>query len=239
MTLRPCLVLCSHNRGGRGSLGIEVAGSPMSRPLSPAVGYIISLTTFQDSPPPPFFGPSFLHKQMSHGRCKAWDSWWNKRTEGRNIPNLMSTKDWQIPGLWDYGNNGKLLLGSPKTLGGKEADGEREIPKGAQHVFYVLLLQHCDIWSWSVVLGSQLPKPWNFLSVESDKGIFCYVNEVTFGKYLRMRLIVSRAKHVIRRLEVWVLPLDLQGAGRGRRLNQSIKPMYWSFHKNPKGCVHT
>ena len=27
---------------------------------------------------------------------------------------------------------------------------------------------------------------WNFLSVESDKIVFCYMNDVTFGKHLRM-----------------------------------------------------
>ena len=27
---------------------------------------------------------------------------------------------------------------------------------------------------------------WHFLSDESDKGVFCYINEVTFGPHLRM-----------------------------------------------------
>ena len=29
--------------------------------------------------------------------------------------------------------------------------------------------------------GTELPKPWNFLSDESNKGVFCYMGEVTFG----------------------------------------------------------
>lgn len=35
-------------------------------------------------------------------------------------------------------------------------------------------------------LGHRSQNPWNTLSVESDKGIFCYVNEANFGKQLRM-----------------------------------------------------
>ena len=37
--------------------------------------------------------------------------------------------------------------------------------------------------------------PWNFLSEESDKGVFCYINEVTFGKpqdHLRIGGLVTR-----------------------------------------------
>ena len=34
-------------------------------------------------------------------------------------------------------------------------------------------------WSSSTVPGSQLPNPWNFLSVESDKDVFCYINKVS------------------------------------------------------------
>lgn len=30
-------------------------------------------------------------------------------------------------------------------------------------------------------LAHSSPNPWNFLSVEKDKGFFCYVNEVAFG----------------------------------------------------------
>lgn len=39
------------------------------------------------------------------------------------------------------------------------------------------------IWSLSTIPDLQLPKRWNFLSVESDEGVFCYVNKVTFGKH--------------------------------------------------------
>ena len=42
---------------------------------------------------------------------------------------------------------------------------------------------------------SASPNHWNFLSVERDKGVFYEVNEVAFGKHLRMGLGVSGAKH--------------------------------------------
>lgn len=42
--------------------------------------------------------------------------------------------------------------------------------------------------------GSQLPKPLGiYFSVDSTEGAFCFVNEVTFGKPLRMGLVVSGA----------------------------------------------
>ena len=56
------------------------------------------------------------------------------------------------------------------------------------------------IWSLSTVFGHSFPNPWNFLLVESDKGVLCHVNEVTFGKYLE-----------IRGFEISVPPLDLRG----------------------------
>ena len=42
-------------------------------------------------------------------------------------------------------------------------------------------------------LSQSSQSPWNFLSVESDKGIFCFINEVTFGKHLRMRAGLSQS----------------------------------------------
>lgn len=30
------------------------------------------------------------------------------------------------------------------------------------------------------------PTPWTFLSFQSDKVVFCFVNEVTFGRHLRV-----------------------------------------------------
>lgn len=38
----------------------------------------------------------------------------------------------------------------------------------------------------SRIPASLLPNPWNFLGVEGDKGVFCYVNEVTSGKHPRV-----------------------------------------------------
>ena len=43
---------------------------------------------------------------------------------------------------------------------------------------YMLLVY---IWPLSTVPAHNFQNPWNFLSVKSDTGIFCYVNEVTFG----------------------------------------------------------
>ena len=36
----------------------------------------------------------------------------------------------------------------------------------------------------------QLPKPWNFLSVENDKYVFCYVSEVTLESTVRMGTVM-------------------------------------------------
>lgn len=36
----------------------------------------------------------------------------------------------------------------------------------------------------------QLPKPWNFLSVENDKYVFCYVSEVPLESTLRMGTVM-------------------------------------------------
>ena len=56
------------------------------------------------------------------------------------------------------------------------------------------------------------PKPWNFLSVKSDESVFCYINEVTFGKHPRVGLVV------IRGLELSVPCPDLWGGEGGWRL---------------------
>lgn len=59
-------VRCSHNCGDRGSLAIRMAASPMSRPLPLTFGRIIQSHHTILGQSLPFFGPSFLHKQMSH-----------------------------------------------------------------------------------------------------------------------------------------------------------------------------
>lgn len=43
------------------------------------------------------------------------------------------------------------------------------------------------IWYLSSFQAQSFSNPWNFLSVESKEGVFCYVNEVTFGKQLSLR----------------------------------------------------
>ena len=36
-------------------------------------------------------------------------------------------------------------------------------------------------------LAHSSPIPWNFPSIESGRGVFCHVQEVTFGQLLKMR----------------------------------------------------
>ena len=71
-------------------------------------------------------------------------------------------------------------------------------------------------------LAHSFQNPWNFLSAKSDKSISYYVNEMTFGTYLRMRLAARRTQHVIRGLELTVLlhpyPSTL---GKGKRVWKS------------------
>lgn len=57
----------------------------------------------------------------------------------------------------------------------------------------------------------------------SDKGVSCYVNEVTYGSDLRMGLVATGANQVIEGLEQSVPPNpDLWGGQRTRGLNQSL-----------------
>lgn len=150
MTLRPCLVLCSHNHGGRGSLGIGVAGSPMSRPLTSAVGYIISLTTrFQDSPFPPFFGPSCLHKQMSHGHCKVGRAGGNKRTEGRIFQIWCQLRTDKSPDYEMMGTMWSFCWGVQKLHGERKPRGRRRVPRGPSTCF---MFYFCSI----VIFGLSL-----------------------------------------------------------------------------------
>lgn len=82
---------------------------------------------------------------------------------------------------------------------------------------YVLFL--C-IWSSSRVPGYCSQSPWNFLSVERDKVVFCYVvNEWLLEGW---GLVASGANPVIQRLELSGPPPDLQGGERDSRLVQSV-----------------
>ena len=66
-----------------------------------------------------------------------------------------------------------------------------------------------------------LKNPWNFLSDESDRVVFFYINEVTFEEHLRTGLVASGANHVIRGLEL--PPTPTSGEGReAHRLTQSL-----------------
>ena len=56
----------------------------------------------------------------------------------------------------------------------------------------------------SVIPGIGLQNTCRFLSEERDKGDFCYVNEVTFGKSLRMGLVARRTNQKIRGMEISV-----------------------------------
>ena len=53
------------------------------------------------------------------------------------------------------------------------------------------------------------------------KSVFCCVDEVTFGKHLKVGLVARRPNQVIRGLELLVPNPDLQGGGRGWRFNSS------------------
>ena len=55
-------------------------------------------------------------------------------------------------------------------------------------LYIVGLCPHC--------LAYSSPNSWNFLSVESNNSISCYVNTVTSGPHLRMELIARRTKPV-------------------------------------------
>ena len=71
--------------------------------------------------------------------------------------------------------------------------------------------------------------PWNFLSVDSDKCVSCYVNEVTFGPHLKMGLVARRTNHEIR-VEHSVPPPDLQGGeGDGGWIKCQWPVINWSW----------
>lgn len=96
------------------------------------------------------------------------------------------------------------------------------------HILHLILLHTGALWiiyfsyifglcTWFLTCRSQ--NSWNFLSAESNRGAFCYVNEVGFGKYLRIRLVAKRTNSVIRGLELPIPSPDLSG-GDCLRLNQ-------------------
>lgn len=68
-------------------------------------------------------------------------------------------------------------------------------------------------WSSSQFQAHSSPNPWNFLSIETDKGGFGYVIEVT-DPTLGWGQVTRRTYSVIRGLEL-SLSLPTSGEGRG------------------------
>ena len=94
----------------------------------------------------------------------------------------------------------------------------------------------------SVIRGVGLQNTWSFLSKERDKGDFCYVNEVTFGKSLGMGLVARRTNQEIRGMEISVPSPRHLGRRRARNAVQSPEAnglthhtFVVELHRNPKG----
>lgn len=87
-------------------------------------------------------------------------------------------------------------------------------PKYSSHIY--LVFTHNSCLTVPKTLGI-------FLSVESDKGVFRYINMVTFGKLLRIDggWLPGRPNHMIRELELSVPPPDLWGEETDWRWNQT------------------
>lgn len=66
----------------------------------------------------------------------------------------------------------------------------------------------------SPFLAQSSYNPWNFLSSESDEGVFCYVIEVT-GSTQGWGLAARKTNHVIRGLEISAPSSPDSGKGRG------------------------
>lgn len=88
--------------------------------------------------------------------------------------------------------------------------------------------------------------PWNFLSDESNKDVFCYLNEVSFRKHLRGRVVAKGTNPIIRRIKLWLSQSPFGEQGGAVEQVQSpmttdllTMPVYWSFHKTPKNWVWT
>ena len=87
--------------------------------------------------------------------------------------------------------------------------------------------------------------PRNFLSDESDKDVFCYLNEVSFRKHLRGRVVAKGTSPIIRRIKLWLSQSPTFGEQRGAveqvqsamTIDSLTMHVYWSFHKSPKNRV--
>ena len=63
------------------------------------------------------------------------------------------------------------------------------------------------------------PNPWNFQSVESDKGVFCYINEDEFWTLSKgSGLVAEKTNQMIGDLELSASHPDLQRGEREWRL---------------------
>lgn len=72
-----------------------------------------------------------------------------------------------------------------------------------------------------MVSYSQLPNHWNFFSVESDRDVSCYINEVTFGPHLRLGSVCQENHSCDWRVgTLSPSPAHLMGKERIWRLNQ-------------------
>ena len=74
--------------------------------------------------------------------------------------------------------------------------------------------------------GTEPPNPWNFLKDESAKGVFCYVNEATFGKLPRMGLLARRATFVLDRGNCQSRPSPAPSASGRTVANDLVKHDY-------------
>lgn len=50
----------------------------------------------------------------------------------------------------------------------------------------IVIYSKKHVWSSFTVPSTELLNPWDFLGIESHNSVFCYVNEITFGKHLRI-----------------------------------------------------
>lgn len=88
----------------------------------------------------------------------------------------------------------------------------------------IVIYNNTYIFGLCPISGTELWKPGNFLSDESNKSVFCYVNEISFGHtpQWRMGAGCQESQPLIRGLKLSVLPLsNLWEGEKSWRLNQS------------------
>lgn len=97
---------------------------------------------------------------------------------------------------------------------------DKDLFKDCDIVMYIFLIY---IWSSDTGPGSQLPKPLKFLSAESAKGVFCYVDTETFEKMLKngSSQVIQGTNLVIRGLKLSIPPIDPLGKGEEKETDKS------------------